>query len=125
MPSTVALAGLSWLASLLAFAAIHRLAAVHAGPAAATWAVWFVALSPGALSLVLGYSDAFYLAALAWALVFAGQARWGGGWRRRRGGDRQPSQRLDRRRRRDRRHRPHGPVVACRARRRRARRPCS
>ena len=76
MPSTVALAGLAWLASLLAFAAIHRLAAVHAGPAAATWAVWFVALSPGALSLVLGYSDAFYLAALAWALVFAGQARW-------------------------------------------------
>jgi Gpi18-like mannosyltransferase len=77
VPSTVALAGLSWVASLLAFAAIHRLAAVHAGPLAATWAVWFVALSPGALSLVLGYSDAFYLAALAWALVFAGQGRWG------------------------------------------------
>ena len=36
MPSTVALAGLAWLASLLAFAAIHRLAIVHAGPAAAT-----------------------------------------------------------------------------------------
>ena len=35
-----------------------------------------MALSPGALSLVLGYSDAFYLAALAWALVFAGQTRW-------------------------------------------------
>ena len=77
MPSTVALAGLSWLASLLAFAAIHRLAAVHAGPAAATWTVWFVALSPGALSLVLGYSDAFYLAALAWALVSpARRAGW-------------------------------------------------
>ena len=76
MPSTVALAGLSWLASLLAFAAIHRLAAIHAGPGAATWAVWFMALSPGALSLVLGYSDAFYLAALTWALVFAGQTRW-------------------------------------------------
>ena len=54
----------------------HRLAVVHAGPAAGRWAVWFVALSPGALSLVLGYSDAFYLAALAWALVFAGQRRW-------------------------------------------------
>jgi hypothetical protein len=76
VPSTVALAGLSWVASLLAFAAIHRLAVVHAGPGAARWAVWFVALSPGALSLVLGYSDAFYLAALAWALVFAGQGRW-------------------------------------------------
>jgi Gpi18-like mannosyltransferase len=76
MPSTVALAGLSWLASMLAFAAIHRLAVVHAGPAAARWAVWFVALSPGALSLILGYSDAFYLAALAWALVFAGERRW-------------------------------------------------
>jgi Gpi18-like mannosyltransferase len=76
MPSTVALAGLSWLASLLAFAAIHRLAVVHAGPAAARWAVWFVALSPGALSLVLGYADAFYLAAIAWALVFAGDGRW-------------------------------------------------
>ena len=77
MPSTIALAGLSWLASLLAFAAIYRLAVVHAGPAAARWSVWFVALAPGALSLVLGYSDAFYLAALAWALVFAGQRRWG------------------------------------------------
>lgn len=77
IPSTVALAGLSWVASLLAFAAIHRLAVVHASPAAARWAVWFVALSPGALSLVLGYSDAFFLAAMAWALVFAGQGRWG------------------------------------------------
>jgi len=76
IPSTVALAGLSWIASLLAFAAIHRLALVHAGPAAARWAVWFVALSPGALSLVLGYSDAFFLAAMAWALLFAGQGRW-------------------------------------------------
>jgi hypothetical protein len=76
IPSTVALAGLSWLASLLAFAAIHRLAAVHAGPAAAKWAVWFVALSPGSLSLILGYSDAFYLAGLAWALVFGGERRW-------------------------------------------------
>ena len=76
MPATVALAGLSWLASLLAFAAIHRLAVVHAGSTAARWAVWFVALSPGALSLVLGYSDAFFLAALAWALVFAGRGQW-------------------------------------------------
>jgi Gpi18-like mannosyltransferase len=76
VPSTVALAGSSWVASLLAFAAIHRLALVHAGPAAARWALWFVALSPGALSLVLGYSDAFYLAALAWALVFACDSRW-------------------------------------------------
>jgi len=75
MPSTIALAGLSWVASLLAFAGIHRLAVVHAGPAA-RWAVWFVALSPGALSLVLGYSDAFFLAAMAWALVFAGQRQW-------------------------------------------------
>ena len=79
MPSTVALAGLSWLASLLAFAAIHRLAAVHAGPAPATWTLWFVALSPGALSLVLGYSDAFFLAALAWALVVRRPGALGGG----------------------------------------------
>jgi hypothetical protein len=76
VPSTVALAGLAWLASLLAFAAIHRLAVAHTDSHVAAWAVWFVALAPGALSLVLGYADAFYLAGLAWALVFAEQRRW-------------------------------------------------
>jgi Gpi18-like mannosyltransferase len=38
--------------------------------------VWVFALAPGALSLVLGYSDAVFLAAMVWALVAADSHRW-------------------------------------------------
>jgi hypothetical protein len=76
VPDTVALAGLSWLAALVAYAGAFRLASRHLGPDVAPWAPWFLALAPGAVSMVLGYSDALFLAGLVWALVFAGDARW-------------------------------------------------
>ncbi len=73
---TVALAGVAWLASLIAFAGLYRLASSHLIPSTARWAVWVVALAPGALSLVLGYSDAVFLAGAVWALVAADSHRW-------------------------------------------------
>ena len=61
VPSTVALAGLSWAAALAGDGgrpAARRAARRRAAPADLT--PWVIALAPGGLSLVLGYSDAFY-----------------------------------------------------------------
>ena len=76
IPDTVALAGVAWLASLIAFAGVYRLASSHLAPSTARWAVWICALAPGALSLVIGYSDAVFLAGAVWALVAADSRRW-------------------------------------------------
>jgi Dolichyl-phosphate-mannose-protein mannosyltransferase len=76
VPDTIALAGVAWLASLVAFAGLYRLAATHLDATAARWSVWVLALAPGALSLVIGYSDSLFLAGAAWALVAADSRRW-------------------------------------------------
>ncbi len=76
VPLTVALAGLSWAGALAAMAGARLLAARHLGDGAARLTPWVIALAPGALSLVLGYSDAFYLAALVWAVLAVDQRRW-------------------------------------------------
>jgi hypothetical protein len=72
----VALIGVSWLASLVACAGVYRLATTHLTPEAARWSIWVFALAPGALSMVLAYSDALFLAGATWALVAADQRRW-------------------------------------------------
>jgi hypothetical protein len=76
VPHTVALAGLSWLAALVAYAGAHRLASRHLDRRAAAWAPWFLAFAPGAVSMVLGYSDSLFVAGLVWALVLAEDRRW-------------------------------------------------
>jgi hypothetical protein len=76
LPLTVALAGLSWAGALVAMAGARLLAQRHLGAGAARLTPWVIALAPGALSLVLGYSDSFYLAALIWAVLAADQRRW-------------------------------------------------
>ena len=76
VPDTVALAGLSWLAALVALAGAHRLATRHLTPDVAAWVPWFLALAPGAVAMVLGYADSLFLAGLVWALVLADERRW-------------------------------------------------
>jgi hypothetical protein len=76
MPDTVALAGMSWLAALLASAGAYRLASRHLDPSVASWVPWFVALAPGGVAMVLGYADSLWLAATLWALVLAEDRRW-------------------------------------------------
>ncbi len=71
-----ALISISWVASLVAIAGAYRLARRHLPPRAAPWATWFVALAPGAVTMVMGYSDSLYLAALVWALVAAENRQW-------------------------------------------------
>jgi hypothetical protein len=66
----------SWLAALAAMAGAHRLAVRHLPMTAAPWATWFLAVAPGAVTMVMGYSDALYLAGLVWALVLAEDQRW-------------------------------------------------
>jgi hypothetical protein len=76
LPSTVALAGLAWTGALFAMAGARLLAKRHLGDDAAAWTPWVIALAPGGLSLILGYSDSFYLAALVWAVLAVDQRRW-------------------------------------------------
>ncbi|MET0324203.1 MAG: hypothetical protein ABW219_03190, partial [Ilumatobacteraceae bacterium] len=73
---TLALAGISWLAALAAMAGAYRLALRHLPTAAAPWVPWFLAIAPGAVTMVLGYADSLYLAGLIWALVLAEDRRW-------------------------------------------------
>jgi Gpi18-like mannosyltransferase len=72
----VALIGVSWFASLIAGAGLYRLASTHLPPTSAKWSVWVFALAPGALSMVLAYSDSLFLAGTVWALVAADSRRW-------------------------------------------------
>ena len=76
MPRMPALIGVSWLAALAALAGAYRLALRHLPPTAAAWAPWFVAIAPGAVTMVMGYADSLYLAGLVWALVLAEDRRW-------------------------------------------------
>ncbi len=75
-PDLVALIGVSWFASLIAAAGVYALASRHLSPVAARWSVWVLVLAPGALSMVLAYSDSLFLAGAAWALVAADSRRW-------------------------------------------------
>src|SRR5215218_8573089 len=75
-PLWPSMVGLSWLFALIAMAGAHRLARRHLPLAAAPWATWFLVLAPGAITMVMGYSDALYLAGLVWALVLAEDRRW-------------------------------------------------
>jgi hypothetical protein len=68
--------GLSWLFALIAMAGAYRLARRHLPATAAPWATWFLVLAPGAITMVMAYSDALYLAGLVWALVLAEDRRW-------------------------------------------------
>ena len=72
----VALIGVSWVASLIAAAGVYRLASTHLSPNAARWSAWVFVLAPGALSMVLAYSDSLFLAGAVWALVAADSRRW-------------------------------------------------
>lgn len=76
VPSTIALAGLAWAGALAAMAGARILADRYLGKGAAQLAPWLIALAPGGLSLILGYADAIYLAALIWAVLAADQRQW-------------------------------------------------
>ena len=57
-------------------AGARLLAARHVSERAGDLTPWVIALAPGALTLVLGYSDAFFLAAIVWAVVAVDHRRW-------------------------------------------------
>ena len=109
---------ISWLAALAAMAGAYRLAVRHLPPAAAPWAPWFLAIAPGAVTMVLGYADSLYLAGLVWALVLAEDRRWWAAGLLAAVATASRPNGVDRRRRR-RRHRARRPGRASGARRRR------
>lgn len=59
-----------------ALAVVHRLAVLEHGERAARWAVWALALFPGALWFSAAYSESLFLLVSAGALLAARQGRW-------------------------------------------------
>ncbi len=67
-PSSVLAAN---LVAIVALAGVWTLASMHLSRRAAVLSVWFVALFPTSLTLVMGYPSSLYLAGAVWAFVFA------------------------------------------------------
>ena len=59
----------SWICALFAFIGMHELVRRREGETVAKYAVWTLALLPGAVGQVLSYSDSMFVAALIWLLV--------------------------------------------------------
>ena len=59
----------SWLAALVAFLGVWRLVSLRFDAQVAGLSVWLIALLPGSIGFVLGYSDSLFVAALVWVLV--------------------------------------------------------
>lgn len=68
------------LAFLAALAGLHRLARRHLGAPGAAYAVWAMALFPGSVTSVMGYSGGLFAAGLVWAFVLVEERRhaWAG-----------------------------------------------
>ncbi|MDX6639420.1 MAG: hypothetical protein QOF12_431 [Solirubrobacteraceae bacterium] len=66
----------SLLASVAALTALHRLAEIELGAAAARWAVWMVACFPAALFLSAVYSESLFLALSLGSVLAARTGRW-------------------------------------------------
>lgn len=63
------------LAFLAALWGLHRLASRHLGPRGATTAVWAMALFPGSVTSVMGYSGGLFAAGAIWAFVLLEERR--------------------------------------------------
>ena len=69
LPVGPSLIVVSWLAALVAFGGMWQLASRRFDDRVASLSVWLLALLPGSIGLVLGYSDSLFVAALVWMLV--------------------------------------------------------
>jgi hypothetical protein len=72
----VAAIALSCAAFVAALAALHRLAVIEVGPEAARWAVFSLALFPGALWFSAAYSESLFLLVSVGAVLCARRERW-------------------------------------------------
>jgi hypothetical protein len=71
----VALILVNNVAYLAALQGLHRLARRHAGERNAVAAVWAMALFPGSVTSVMGYSGGLFVAGTVWAFVLLGERR--------------------------------------------------
>jgi len=69
VPIDLSMIVVSWLAALVAMVGLWRLVSARYSERAAGLAVGLIALQPGAIGLVLSYSDSLFLAAAVWAFV--------------------------------------------------------
>ena len=64
------------VAFLVALAGVHRLASRHLSGDSPVWAVWALALFPGSITSVMGYSGGLFVAGTVWAFVLAEDQRF-------------------------------------------------
>lgn len=66
----------SWICALFALIGIYELVRHRESDTVAQYAVWTLALLPGAVGQVLSYSDSMFVAALIWTLVVVDRIEW-------------------------------------------------
>jgi hypothetical protein len=66
----------SWICALFALIGMFELVRRRASETVAHFAVWTLALLPGAVGQVLSYSDSMFVAALIWTLVVVDRIEW-------------------------------------------------
>ena len=66
----------SWICALFALIGIYELVRHRESDTVAQYAVWMLALLPGAVGQVLSYSDSMFVAALIWTLVVVDRIEW-------------------------------------------------
>lgn len=76
IPDRFAIVALNHAVFLVALAGVWRLTHDRFGARAATWATWALALFPISIVFSMGYPSSVFLAASAWAFVWAGRGRF-------------------------------------------------
>ena len=66
----------SWICALIALIGMYELVRHRENETVAQYAVWTLALLPGAVGQVLAYSDSMFVAALIWTLVVVDRIEW-------------------------------------------------
>ena len=77
VPDRGALLVVNNAAFFVALIGLHRLARRHVGEAGAAYAVWIMALFPGSITSVMGYSGGLFAAGSVWAFARAEERRYG------------------------------------------------
>ena len=77
IPGRGALLLVNNLAFLVALFGLHRIARRHLGRRGALYAVWAMALFPGSITSVMGYSGGLFAAGAVWAFALAEERRFG------------------------------------------------
>jgi len=77
VPAPVGIVVINNIAFLVGLAGVHRLASRHLMSDGAVWTVWAIALWPGSITSVMGYSGGLFLAGSVWAFTLVHEDSFG------------------------------------------------